>query len=191
MGKIVLTAFVTLDGVIQAPGLPDEDRDGGFAHGGWTGAYGDPLVDERTARSVLDADALLIGRRTYELFSSFWPGADPGDPRTVKLNTQPKYVVSGTLRSPGWANTSVLDGDVAEEAAALKERHEHISVWGSSQVVAALLPAGLIDELVLMTFPLTVGGGKRLFPAGVPLSLTLAESATAGSGVVISTYRLS
>lgn len=99
MGRIIVTAFVTLDGVIQAPGLADEDRDGGFELDGWTQPYADPTVDEWVVRSVLAADALLLGRRSYELLSSYWPTADPDDPRTGKLNSQPKYVISETLKS--------------------------------------------------------------------------------------------
>jgi dihydrofolate reductase len=189
MGKIVVTAFVTLDGVVQAPGLPDEDRDGGFEFGGWTQPYSDSVVDQRTTTSVLDADALLIGRRTYELFASYWPGADPEDPRTAKLNSQPKYVVSRTLRTADWNNSTLLRGDVAEQVAQLRQRHEEISIWGSSQLIATLLPAGLIDEFVLLTYPTVVGRGKRLFNGGTPLGLELIDTTTAGTGVVICTYR--
>ncbi|GAA2681680.1 dihydrofolate reductase family protein [Nonomuraea recticatena] len=189
MGKIVVTAFVTLDGVIQAPGLPDEDRDGGFESGGWTQPYADPVVDQRTTESVLDADALLIGRRTYELFASYWPGADPADLRTVQLNSQPKYVASRTLRTVDWSNSTLLRGDVTEQVAQLKRRHDHISIWGSSQLISTLLPAGLIDEFVLLTYPTVIGGGKRLFNAGTPLDLELTDTTTALTGVVISTYR--
>ncbi|MEV4066188.1 dihydrofolate reductase family protein [Nonomuraea dietziae] len=189
MGKIVVTAFVTLDGVIQAPGLPDEDRDGGFKSGGWTQPYADPVVDQRTTRSVLDADALLIGRRTYELFASYWPGADPADPRTVQLNSQPKYVASRTLRTVDWNNSTLLRGDVTEQVAQLKQRHDHISIWGSSQLLTTLLPAGLIDEFVLLTYPTVIGSGKRLFNAGTPMDLELTDTITAWTGVVISTYR--
>jgi dihydrofolate reductase len=189
MGKIVVTAFVTLDGVIQAPGFPGEDRDGGFEFGGWTQPYSDPAVDQRATKSVLDADALLIGRRTYELFASYWPGADPGDPRTAQLNNQPKYVVSRTLQTAHWNNSILLRGDVAEQVAQLKERHDEISIWGSSQLLDTLLPAGLIDKFVMLTYPTVVGSGKRLFNGGTPLDLELIETTTAGTGVVICTYR--
>lgn len=189
MGKIIVTAFITLDGVIQAPGLPDEDRDGGFESGGWTQRYPDPLVDQRTTRSVMEAEALLIGRRTYELFASYWPGADPQDPRTAQLNSQPKYVASRTLQAAGWNNSTLLRGNVTEQVAQLKERHDHISIWGSSQLIATLLPAGLIDEFVLMTYPIVLGGGKRLFNNATPLGLELIDTTTAETGVVISTYQ--
>lgn len=189
MGKIVVTAFVTLDGVIQAPGLPDEDRDGGFASGGWTRPYADPAIDQRTTRSVMEADALLIGRRTYELFSGYWPGADPQDPRTAHLNRQPKYVVSETLRTADWDNSTLLHGNVPRQVTQLKERHDQISIWGSSRLITTLLPAGLIDEFVLLTYPLVLGGGKRLFSNGTPLDLELTDTMTTKTGVIISTYR--
>jgi len=189
MGKIVVTAFVTLDGVIQAPGLPDEDRDGGFEAGGWTQPYADPVVDQRFTRSVLDADALLIGRRSYELFAGYWPGADPEDQRTAQLNSQPKYVVSRTLQTVAWNNSTLLRGNVFEQVAQLKQRHDQISIWGSSQLITTLLPAGLIDEFVLLTYPTVIGGGKRLFNGDTPLDLELIDTTTAGTGVVISTYR--
>lgn len=189
MGKIVVTAFVTLDGVIQAPGLQDEDRDGGFELGGWTQPYADPVVDQRTTESVLAADALLIGRRTYELFASYWPRADPADPRTGKLNGQPKYVASRTLRTAEWNNSTVLEGNVVERVAELKKQHDEISIWGSSNLIPTLLRADLIDEFVLLTYPIVVGDGKRLFSTDSPLGLELTETTTAGSGVVICTYR--
>ncbi|MGK8509588.1 dihydrofolate reductase family protein [Nocardia asiatica] len=189
MGKIVVTAFVTLDGVTQAPGLPDEDRDGGFKSGGWTQPYADPMVDQRTIKSVLDADALLIGRRTYELFASYWPSADSADSRTAHLNSQPKYVASRTLQTVGWNNATLLRGDVTEQLIQLKQRHDHISIWGSSQLITTLLPAGLIDEFVLLTYPIVIGGGKRLFDADTSMDLELTHTTTASTGVVISTYR--
>jgi dihydrofolate reductase len=189
MGKIVVTAFATLDGVIQAPGLQDEDRDGGFELGGWTQPYADPVVDQRTTDSVLAADALLLGRRTYELFASYWPGADPGDPRTGKLNGQPKYVASRTLQTAAWHNSTVLHGGVVEQVAQLKEQHDEISIWGSSSLIPTLLREELIDEFVVLTYPIVVGGGKRLFSGDTPLGLELIETTTSGSGVVICTYR--
>lgn len=191
MGKIVVTAFVTLDGVIQAPGFRDEDRDGGFELGGWTQLYADPTVDERATRSVLAADALLLGRRSYELLSSFWPTADPEDPRTGKLNSQPKYVVSRTLTTAEWNDTTVLNGDPAEQVAELKKRYDEVSIWGSSELITTLLRHGLIDEFVLLVYPIVVGSGKRLFNGDTPLNLKLMETTTSGSGVTIHTYRRS
>ena len=189
MGKIVVTAFVTVDGVIQAPGLPDEDRDGEFELGGWTQPYGDPVVEQRTAKSVLAADALLLGRRTYELFSSYWPNADPEDPRTRKLNSQPKYVASRTLREVTWNNSTLLQGDLVEHTAKLKERHDEISIWGSSTLIQPLLRNDLIDEFVLLVYPLVAGAGKKLFNDGHPFGLELIEATTSGTGVAIHRYR--
>ncbi|MFG6202603.1 dihydrofolate reductase family protein [Nonomuraea sp. JJY05] len=189
MGKIVVTAFVTLDGVIQAPGLPDEDRDGGFEHGGWTQAYADPAIDQRATTSVLAADALLLGRRTYELLSSYWPTANPDDPRTSKLNSQPKYVASHTLQTAEWTNTTILDGDITKQVTDLKNTYDEISIWGSSHLITTLLRNDLIDEFVLLTYPLTVGNGKRLFNDEAPLRLQLTETTTSNTGVIISTYR--
>lgn len=189
MGKVVVTAFVTLDGVIQSPGFPDEDREGGFEHGGWMVPYIDDLVNETTAAMVLRSDALLLGRKTYERFSSHWPTADPADPRTARLNSQPKYVASRTLSVADWNNTTVLTGDIADEVNSLKEQYEELSIWGSTEIITQLLRHELIDEFVLMTFPLVVGGGKRLFGEGTYLSLTLAGSEVSSTGVVVSTYR--
>jgi dihydrofolate reductase len=189
MGKIVVTAFVTLDGVVQAPGLPDEDRDGGFPHGGWTEPYGDTELERRITRNVIAADALLVGRRTYELFASFWPTADPDDPRTQKLNTQPKYVASHTLTEASWDNTTVLDGDLVDSVIELKRRYDEISVWGSSTLIPPLLRHDLIDELLLLVYPIVLGTGKRLFPEGHQTTFNLVESATTGLGITILGYR--
>ncbi|WP_197093472.1 dihydrofolate reductase family protein [Nonomuraea sp. SBT364] len=184
-----MTAFVTLDGVIQAPGFPDEDRDGGFERGGWTQAYPDPAIGRRATTSVLAADALLLGRRTYELFSGYWPTADPDDPRTGKLNSQPKYVASHTLQTAEWTNTTILDGDITKQVADLRDTYDEISIWGSSRLIATLLRDDLIDEFVLLTYPLTVGNGKRLFTGDTPLRLRLTGTTTSDTGVIISTYR--
>lgn len=190
MGKIVVTAFITVDGVIQAPGMWDEDRDGGFDLGGWTQRYEDPVVERRVVVSVLAADALLLGRRTYELFLSYWPGADPDDLRTNKLNRQPKYVASRTLTEVEWENASLLNGNLIDEVTKLKQRYNEISVWGSSTLVPQLVRHGLIDEFVLLVYPLVAGSGKRLFPpGGDPIGLELAESTVSGTGVAIHTYR--
>jgi dihydrofolate reductase len=188
MGKIVVTAFVTVDGVIQAPGFRDEDRDGGFDLGGWTQPYGDPVVEERVFRSVLAADALLLGRRSYQLLSSFWPTADP-DARMRKLNSQPKYVASRTLQKVEWNNTTLLQGDLVEQVAKLREQYAQISVWGSSTLIQPLLESELLDEFVLLVYPIVVGGGKRLFAGGPPVGLELVEAQTSTTGVSTHTYR--
>lgn len=189
MGKIVVTAFVTLDGVVQAPRLPDEDRDGGFPHGGWTHPYADPELERRITKNVVAADALLVGRRTYDLFASFWPTADPDDPRTHRLNTQPKYVASHTMTEAKWDNTTVLGGDLVDSVIDLKRRHDEISIWGSSTLIPPLLRHDLIDEFLLLLYPIVVGSGKRLFPEDHHTTFNLVESATTGRGVTILGYR--
>jgi dihydrofolate reductase len=188
MGRIVVTAFVTVDGVVQAPGFQDEDRDGGFELGGWTQPFGDAEVEARVVASVLAADALLLGRRSYELLSSFWPTADPTDVRTAKLNSQPKYVASRTLDTVGW-NATLLRGDLLAEVTALKEAHEEISIWGSSGLLTDLLAADLVDEFVLLIYPVVLGSGKRLFPTGQSHGLALVSSEVSSKGVVIQVYR--
>jgi dihydrofolate reductase len=191
MGKLVSTLFVTLDGVYQAPGGPHEDTRGGFTHGGWSFPYADEdfgrFIDEVFARPR----AFLLGRRTYDIFSTFWPKVtDPADPVASKLNALPKYVPSSTLTDPGWEGTTVLTGDLAKEVTALKERTDgEIQVHGSGALVRSLLAHGLVDSLHLLTFPVVLGAGFRLFPEGAPrtpLSLLSAESLS--NGVAHLTY---
>lgn len=189
MGRIVVTAFVSIDGVIQAPGFRAEDLDGGFELGGWTQPFHDALVEARVIKSVLAADALLLGRRSYELLSSFWPTAEPADERSVKLNSQPKYVASRTLNEVGW-NATLLRGDLVEQVRAAKEAHAEISIWGSSGLLPDLLAAGLVDEFVLLVYPVVLGAGKRLFPRGQAHGFTLTSSDVSSTGVAIQTYRL-
>jgi dihydrofolate reductase len=184
MGRIVVTEFVSLDGVMEAPGGGED-----FEHAGWTfkiarGDEGDKFKLDET----MGADALLLGRRTYEGFAAAWPGRD-GE-FADKFNTMPKYVVSSTLGEPEWSNSTVLRGDLVEEVAKLKQEHSgDVVVHGSAQLVQALLEHDLVDELRLMVFPVVLGTGKRLF--GVtsgkkPLRLT--DSRTVGDGVAILVY---
>jgi dihydrofolate reductase len=189
MGRLVVTAFMSIDGVVQAPGLADEDPDNGFTFGGWTQAYDDAAVTRLITRSVLAADALLLGRRTYEIFASFWPTADPADPRTVRLNEQPKYVASSTLTDLRWNNSTRIEGNLAEIVSDLKTRHREISLWGSTTVISQLLHADLVDEFVLLVYPILLGPGKRLFDSTPRLSLHLTESTTYTSGVALHTYQ--
>lgn len=192
MGKLVVTEFVTLDGVAQAPGGPDEDRDSGFTHGGWQA----PLMDDESGAAVFDQaqtmDALLLGRRTYEIFADYWPKAPEEIPFTGLLNRVPKYVASHTLADPlSWRGTTLLAGDLTEEIAAVKQRHDEVHVIGSLDLVQSLLRAGLVDRLDLWQYPLLLGDGKRVFADGtVPAALRLTGSATYAAGTVQLTYEV-
>jgi len=190
VGKLIVTEFVTLDGVAQAPGGPEEDLDGGFEHGGWQA----PLLDQESGTQVFeqakDMDALLLGRRTYEIFADYWPSAPEEIPFTSLLNRVPKYVVSRTLTEPlSWRGATLLGDDLAAEISRLKERHDAVHVIGSLDLVQSLLRLGLVDRLNLWQYPLVLGSGKRVFAEGaVPLALHLAESVTYPNGTVQLTY---
>jgi len=190
MGTLTVGMFVTLDGVMQAPGAPDEDREGGFGHGGWTVPHFDDQLGEFMVELTGRTGALLLGRKTYEIFAASWPLVGDDDPIGAKLNTVPKYVASTTLRTADWNNTTLLTGDVAQEVRNLKQRLDtEIQVAGSGQLVQTLLRHELVDRLTLLVFPVLLGSGKRLFADGtVPTGLRLVDTATSGSGVVISTY---
>jgi dihydrofolate reductase len=183
MGKIVITEFVSLDGVIEAPGGGED-----YEHQGWTfevdrGAEGDKFkLDEAFA-----SEALLLGRTTYEGFAAAWPSME-GE-FADKFNGMPKYVVSSTLSEPAWNNTTVLDGDFVEQVTKLKQDLDgEIVVHGSAQLAQALIEHGLADELRLMVFPVVLGSGKRLFGASGKKSLRLSDSKTVGDGIVVLTY---
>ncbi|MGY0005253.1 dihydrofolate reductase family protein [Micromonospora sp. I033] len=187
---LVVTEFVTLDGVAQAPGAPDEDRNGGFPHGGWQA----PLLDHESGYAMFEQassmEALLLGRRTYEIFAGYWPTAPAEIPFTGLLNRVPKYVASRTLREPlGWAGSTLVGGDLAEGVAGLKDRHEELHVIGSLDLVQSLLRLGLVDRLNLWLYPLTLGTGKRLFAQGtVPAAFRLTESVTHAGGTLQLAY---
>lgn len=190
MCKLVVVAFVSLDGVMQAPGGPDEDRDGGFEHGGWVV----PFIDELLARSddeVEELSALLLGRKTYEEFAASWPLVGDENPVAAKFNRVPKYVASRTLAKPEWNNSTVLTVDVAEAVAELKRQPDdgEIQVHGSSELIQTLLRHDLVDEYRVKVFPVLIGSGKRLFGQGtLPRGLRLVETSTTASGVTMSTY---
>jgi dihydrofolate reductase len=190
MGKIVVGEFVTVDGVYQAPGGPDEDRDGGFEHGGWTATYWDEEMGRRITEMTLRSEALLLGRRTYETFAGFWPNAGADDPVAAKLNSVPKYVASRTLSSVKWNNSKLLEGDVADAVAKLKQDIDgEIAVTGSGNLVQTLLQHDLVDVLGLWVFPVVVGEGKRLFGTGtLPRALHLTETWTSRTGVQVNSY---
>jgi dihydrofolate reductase len=196
MSSIVVQAFITLDGVVQGPGGSDEDREDGFEHGGWQDAYsgGEEVVEEWENRT----EALLLGRKTYEIFAGAW-GVWSEDAEgfegelTRRYNRIPKYVASRTLTEVGWMNSQLLGPDVPAAVAKLRaEPGGEIRVWGSGQLIRTLAEHDLVDEYRLMVYPLVVGTGKKLFPDGFPLTrLALTESQAVPSGVVINTYRRS
>ena len=165
MGMIVADLFITLDGVYQAPGGPDEDRTSGFEFGGWQAPFGDPKIGGSIMASIERTDALLLGRRTYDIFSSFWPFQPDTDPVAAKFAAIPKYVVSRTLRDPSWANTTVLPD--AGSVGALRDEFGEVHTWGSGELVRGLLAAGFLDRLNLWMYPIALGTGKRLFETGV------------------------
>ncbi|MET7677230.1 dihydrofolate reductase family protein [Streptomyces seoulensis] len=193
MGKLVSTVFVSLDGVYQAPGGPEEDTSGGFGQGGWTFPYADDDFGGFVGESFGRAGAFLLGRHTYDIFAGYWPKVtDPGNPVAAKLNALPKYVVSATVETPGWAGTTVLSGDLAKEVRALKERTEgEVQIHGSGALVRSLVNLGLIDTLHLLTFPVVLGEGRRLFVEGaVPTRFRHAGGTVTGKGVSIQSYDL-
>ena len=175
MGILSVDLFITLDGVYQAPGGPDEDREGGFEFGGWQGRYFDDETGEAIGAGIDRMDALLLGRKTYDIFAAFWPNQGDDDPIAATFNALPKFVVSRSLADPAWAGTTALS-DVAE-VAGLKDRFDDIHVIGSGDLARSLLEADLVDRLNLYLYPLTFGSGKRLFAdgRGVPAAFRLAE----------------
>jgi dihydrofolate reductase len=189
MRKLIVNTFVTLDGVMQAPGGPEEDPTGGFEQGGWSVNYWDESMQATMAEAVATPFDLLLGRKTYEIFAAHWPYAD--DPMADKLNSATKYVASNTLDSVEWTNSKLLDGDVPTAVAELKAQEgPEIQVHGSADLIQTLLRHELIDEFRVWIFPVVVGPGKRLFGEGtVPAGLALVDSKTSTTGVVIATYR--
>ena len=190
--RLTLHTFLTLDGVMQAPGGPDEDRDGNFEHGGWSFPYGDEDFGAAMVGWFDQASAFLLGRRTYEIFASHWPlVTDPGDPVAGKLNALPKYVASTTLGSVGWPNSTLLGGDVPAEVAKLKQQPgNELQVHGSGELAQTLIEHDLIDEYRLLVFPVHLGSGKKLFRDGAKAAaLRLIRATTSSTGVIIATYQ--
>jgi dihydrofolate reductase len=190
--QLTVTTFLSVDGVYQGPGGPDEDRSGGFDRGGWLAPHFDEAAGKFIDEVFGRVDAFLLGRRTYDIFAAFWPNVtDPDDPVASRLNTLPKYVASTTLKDSQWANTTVLDGDLAAAVRELKNRAgRELQVHGSGRLVQFLLGNDLVDRLNLLVFPVIVGAGKRLFPdQGIATGLALDESRTTPAGVAISVYR--
>lgn len=189
--RLVLHAFISLDGVVQAPGGPSEDPDGGFIHGGWYFPYADEAGGVQMAQWLASASAFLLGRRTYEIFSSYWPDVtDPDHPIAGPLNGLPKYVASTTLTRPAWNHSFVLGDDLRTEVADLKAQPGgELQVHGSGGLAQFLMIHGLIDEYRLLIVPVRIGSGKRLFKdSGPPEALTLVSSDTTSTGVIMATY---
>jgi dihydrofolate reductase len=186
MGKLIVTEFMSIDGVAQAPGAPEEDPEGGFEYGGWQA----PLIDRDEEHFIFEQangmDALLLGRRTYEIFAGYWPTAPAEFDFTELINRVPKYVASRTLETPlSWKTASLLQGDLAESVTELKDRFGHVHVIGSLDLVQSLLRLGLVDQLNLWVYPLILAGGKRVFADGaVPAALRLTESRIFANGTL-------
>jgi dihydrofolate reductase len=191
MGTLTIATFMTLDGVMQAPGGPDEDRDGGFEHGGWSFPYFSEDMGDVINDAFAKAEAILLGRRTYEIFAASWPNfPDKDDPVASRLNTLPKYVVSTMLEKGDWEPTTIIRGNVPAEVTKLKEQYAgEIQVHGSAGLAQTLHTHGLIDEYRLFIEPVVLGTGKRLFePGAAPTALRLVDSRPMGKGAVLATY---
>lgn len=203
MGNIVVQAFITLDGVVQGPGGADEDREGGFEHGGWQMAYDDRMDTADEGGTIISewesrTDALLLGRKTYDIWAKAWGVWNENAPGlmgelTRRYNRVPKYIASRTLTKLDWKNSHLLGDDVPTAVKKLRaERNGEIRIWGSTQLIKSLAEHNLVDEYRLAHYPIVPGTGKKLFADGFTLSqFTLAESRVLQSGVVINTYRRS
>jgi dihydrofolate reductase len=191
MAELTITTFLSLDGVMQAPGAPDEDTSGDFRHGGWVFPYADEAMGHAVAEVFERADAFLLGRTTYDIFAAYWPRmTDPEDPIASKLNSLPKFIASRSRSGFDWHNSEHVP-DVEHHVQRLKARFEReVQVHGSCGLAQTLIRRNLIDEYRLLTFPVVLGSGKRLFGAGaVPAALKLMRCTTTGSGVIVSVYR--
>jgi dihydrofolate reductase len=190
MRKLIVVTFVTLDGVMQGPGDPSEDREGGFAYGGWVVPHFDEQLGAHMVGLVQRAGALLLGRKTYDIFAASWPNMPDGDPIAEVYNRIPKYVASRSPRTLEWANSHQLGEDIAADVAKLKEEDGgEIQVPGSSELIQTLISNDLVDEFHLIVFPSIVGSGKRLFGNGtIPRGLSLKNIEKTANGVVIQVY---
>jgi dihydrofolate reductase len=192
VSRLIVNEWMSLDGVVQAPGSADEDTSGGFEHGGWHLQYFDDLSQRVVVENVNEAGGFLLGRRTYEILAGYWPNASEEEQVVARpLNTKPKYVASTTLTEPlEWENSTLLQGDVAEAVAALKQEDgADLHVIGSTQLVQTLIERDLVDELRLMIDPLLVGGGKRIFrDDGKLRPLRLVDSQVTTTGAILATY---
>ncbi len=191
MRMLRVIEFLSLDGVMQGPGAPEEDTEGGFRHGGWQRPYFDEVLGASAAEGMAATDGYLFGRKTYEKMAAYWPTAPDDDPYAKHLNSTPKYVASRTLQDFEWENSTLIKGDVVEEVAKLKDQPgKNIAVLGSGDLVQTLIQHDLVDEYFLAVFPVVLGSGKRLFrEADEVRRLSLVDSKTTGTGGLILTYR--
>ena len=191
MRMLHVIEFLSLDGVMQAPGAPDEDTEGGFRHGGWQRPYFDEVLGATAAEGMSETDAYLFGRKTYEIMAAYWPTAPEDDPYAEHLNGTQKYVASRTLRDLQWQNSTLIEGDLADEVTKLKNQPgKNIAVLGSGDLVQTLMKNDLVDEYFLAVYPIVLGSGKRLFrEADDVRRLTLVDSKATTTGGVILTYR--
>jgi dihydrofolate reductase len=188
MRKIIVLTFLSLDGVMQAPGAPTEDTSGGFKYGGWTVPYFDKMSGEIMAEQMKEPSDMLLGRKTFEIFSGYWPQHESDWPG---VNSAKKYVVSTTLTNPTWENTVVIKDNVVGEIKKLKDASgPDLKVWGSSNLIQTLMKNDLVDEFLLKIFPVTLGSGKKLFAEGtIPAAFTLTDSKVTPSGVIFANYK--
>jgi len=191
MRKLIVAEFITLDGVIQAPGGAEEDTEGGFQHGGWTVPYWHDDIGAHFFQAMAQADAFLLGRKTWQIHGGAFEPMAAGDPFFDAINSVPKYVVSTTLKSASaWRNSTLISGNVAQAVRELKKQPgKNILVDGSSVLVHTLMQEDLVDEYALHVYPVVLGGGKRLFPGGTRVNLNLVESQALPTGVVFQRYR--
>lgn len=187
MRKIIVLEHISLDGVIQAPGGPEEDTSGGFAHGGWIAPYSDEILGTALRGQMNQTFDLLLGRKTYEIWAPYWPNHGEIWPRA---NAATKYVASHSATSGTWQPSVFLNGDVAEEVAKIKQQEgADLHVWGSSNLLQTLIKHDLVDVFWLMVYPITLGSGKRLFADGtIPAAFKVTESIVTPSGVIVVTY---
>jgi dihydrofolate reductase len=188
MRRLVVLTFVTMDGVMQAPGGPEEDPEGKFTHGGWSVGYWDEVMDSVMTGQMGHPFDLMLGRRTYEIFAAYWPTSQ--EPGAEVLNKARKHVASRTLKVLAWDNSVLLGGDIVAEIRKLKDQDgPELQVHGSANLLQTLLKNDLVDEFWLKIFPVTIGAGKRLFADGtLPASFRLTESRSSPSGVLVATY---
>jgi dihydrofolate reductase len=190
MRMLRVIEFLSLDGVMQAPGDPEEDTEGGFRHGGWQRPYFDDVLGATAGEGMAATDSYLFGRKTYEKMAAFWPTAPEDDPYARHLNSTPKYVASRTLQAVDWEKSTLIKGDLAEEVAKLKEQAgKNIAVLGSGELVQTLIEHDLVDEYFLAVFPIVLGSGKRLFrEADQARRLSLVDSKATSTGGVLLSY---